>query len=97
VDQKIEELLRDDAIVRVMKLVHMSSVSILELLEFGASLREINHALAAGVIVFDRTRVKASENYGIVAGGDYYFDFLNSKVKLSDLGLRLMEHIRERK
>ncbi len=90
-EDRTKELLKDTAIIKIVKVIDIASLSILELLEFGIAHKEINHALATGIVVFDR--VKAAEDYGIVAGGDYYFDFLNSKVKLSDLGLSLLQHI----
>jgi hypothetical protein len=89
-ENRTKELLKDPAIIRIVKVIDRASLSILELLESGIAHKEINHALATGIVVFDR--VKAAENYG-VAAGDYYFDFLNSKVKLSDLGLSLLQNI----
>ncbi|MFQ5970247.1 MAG: hypothetical protein ACE5J2_07135 [Nitrososphaerales archaeon] len=92
---QIEELLRDLVIIKIIKIIDRASLSILELLELGITRKEINHCLAMGVLIFDKAPVKATNDYGAVAGGDYYFDFLNSKVKLSETGSCLLKHIRQ--
>jgi len=89
----MEELVGDPVIVNVVKIIDKASLSILELLEFGVTLKEINHALANDIIGFDR--IQQGEDVG-VAGGDYYFNFLNSKVKLTDLGLLLLQRIKNK-
>jgi hypothetical protein len=90
----MEELLGDPAIVKVVKIMSKASLSILELLEFGVTLKEVNHALANDIISFDRFK-QLGEDTG-VAGGDYYFSFLNSKVKLTDLGLLLLQRVQNK-
>lgn len=87
-DEAIKALLDDWVIVKIVNISNRASLSILELREFGLSLKEINHALANGIIEFDKT---LDVYQG--AGGDYYFKFLNSKVKLTELGLYLLEYI----
>lgn len=86
---QIKELVEDPAIVRIVKVIDRASLSILELLEYGVTQKEINHALNTGVIVFDKTTRK----YG-AAESDYYYEFLNSKVKLSELGLLLLQCVK---
>ncbi len=87
-DEDIKSLLEDSVIVKIVNVSNKASLSILELLEFGLSLKEINHALANGIIEFDKT-VDVYQG----TGGDYYFEFLNSKIKLTKLGLYLLEYI----
>lgn len=90
--EESKELLNDPAIVRIVKVLNIASLSILELLEFGITRKEVNHALAKDIITFDRTPEKQPTNeYGAVATGDYYFNFLNSKVKLTDLGIFILK------
>jgi len=54
---------------------------------------DINYTLGAGVIVFDKARGKLAEDTSYIAAGDYYFDYLNSKVKLSELGIQVLEYL----
>ncbi len=92
-NDKIKELLEDPTIVKIVKIIGKASLSILELLEFGITRQEINHALATEIIRFDKE--SATDENGTIAGGDYYFKFLNSKVKLTEEGLLLLQHMRD--
>lgn len=68
--------------------------------------REINYALSEGVIAIDKTKSPSSSlqlppnemmrGYNILLRGDsYFYDFLNSKVRLTELGLYMLESIKE--
>jgi hypothetical protein len=92
-NDKIKELLQDPVIVKIVKIIDKASLSILELLEFGITRQEINHALAAEIIRFDKE--STTDENGITAGGDYYFKFLSSKVKLTEEGFLLLQHMHE--
>ena len=92
-NEQIKELLEDPAIVKIVKIMGKASLSILELLEFGITRQEINHALATEIIGFDKK--SATDENGTAAGGDYYFKFLSSKVKLTVEGLLLLQHMHE--
>jgi len=53
--------------------------------------------MANGVIVYDKTtkRIISEETaLGIPLSGDYYYNFLNSKVKLTELGLHILDTIK---
>jgi len=96
-DEQIKELLTDSSVTRMVKIIDKARLSILELLEYGITRKEVNHALANGIIRFDKTPDKQpTDEYGAVAGGDYYFSFLNSKVKLTELGLFILERMRNK-
>ena len=96
-DEQIKELLTDSSITRMVKIIDNASLSILELLEYGITRKEINHALANDIIRFDKSPEKPpADEYGAVAGGDYYFSFLNSKVKLTELGLSILQQIQNK-
>lgn len=92
-NDQIKELLQDPVIVKIVKIIGKASLSILELLEFGITRQEINHALAAEIIRFDKE--SATDENGTTAGGDYYFKFLSSKVKLTEEGFLLLQHMYE--
>jgi hypothetical protein len=96
-DEQIKELLTDSSLTRIVKIIDNTSLSILELLEYGITRKEINHALAKDIIRFDKSPEKPpTDEYGALAGGDYYFSFLNSKVKLTELGLFILQLIQDK-
>src|SRR5438034_7855114 len=93
----LTELIRNPVIVRIVSILDLASLSILELLEYNLERREINYALSEGVIGIDKTTSSSSSQlnptqtmgeYNILLTGDsYFYDFLNSKVRLTELGL----------
>ena len=96
-DEQIKELLTDSSLTRIVKIIDNASLSILELLEYGITRKEVNHALANGIIRFDKSPEKPrTDEHGSFAGGDYYFSFLNSKVKLTELGLLILQRIQNK-
>lgn len=97
----LSELLNDPVMTRVVTVVNLASLSILELLEYGFSRKDINRAMAKGVIEFDKqpmpstpeTMSKGDIVHHVLETGDYYFGLLSSKVRLSRLGLYMLEII----
>lgn len=93
----LSDLMRRPIIVRIVSILDITSLSILELLEYGLTLKDINFSMANGVIAYDQAakRVSTGETaLGIPLSGDYYYQFLNSKVKLTELGLYILESIK---
>jgi hypothetical protein len=94
----ITELMRKPVIVRIVTILDITSLSILELFEYGLTLKDVNYSMANGVIYYDKpTKPLGSEEssaLGIPLTGDYYNNFLNSKVKLTDIGLYILESIK---
>lgn len=74
------------------------------MLEYNLTRKNINYALSRGVIALDKsTELQSSLSYSdvnldknkLLVIGDYYFyNFLNSKVKLTDLGMYILETIK---
>ena len=74
------------------------------MLEYNLTRKNINYALSRGVIALDKsTELQSSLSYpdvnldknNILVSGDYYFyNFLNSEVKLTDLGMYILETIK---
>lgn len=100
---RLTNLLRDPVIIKVVTALDVVSLSILELLEYGLSRKDVSHALANEIIMFDKSALVYSDmssnfpltEQDIIASGDYYFyNFLNSKVKLTELGLYILETIK---
>lgn len=94
----ITELMRKPVIVRIVSILDITSLSILELLEYDLTLKDINYSMANGVIYYDKPpNPLSSEEFsalGIPMTEDYYYDFLNSKVKLTEIGLYILESIK---
>jgi hypothetical protein len=100
---RLTKLLRDPVIIKVVTVLDVVSLSILELLEYGLSRKDVSQALANEIIMFDKSALVHSEmssnfpltEQDIIASGDYYFyNFLNSKVKLTEPGLYILETIK---
>ena len=99
----LTKLLRDPIIVRIVSIIDVASLSILELLEYDLTRKDINYALSSGVIAIDKSTSSTlayedmqsiDQRNNILVSGDYYFyNFLNSKVKLTEVGLYILESI----
>jgi len=94
----LTELMRKPVIIRIVSILDITSLSILELIEYGLTLKDINYSMANGVIRYDKISGPANnEEYkalGIPPTGDYYYSHLNSKVKLTEIGLYILESIK---
>ncbi|MBV9176975.1 MAG: hypothetical protein JO297_08045 [Nitrososphaeraceae archaeon] len=101
----LTKLLRDPVIVRIVSVLDIASLSILELLEYNLTRKDINYALSNGVIAVDKSAASSDRNahegtpyiqdLNILVSGDFYFhNFLSSIVKLTDLGLYILESIK---
>ena len=97
----LSELLNDLMILRLVMVVNLTTLSILELLEYNFSRKDISRALAKGVIKFDKSYSVPPAPEGtskevihhVLETGDYYFGLLSSKVRLTEVGLYLLETI----
>lgn len=96
----LSELLNDPVMIKVVTVVNLASLSILELLEYNLTRKDINRAMAKGVIEFDKPSTLSPETIAkrdivgeVLENGDYYFGVLSSKVKLTRLGLYMLEII----
>ena len=81
---ELTKLLQDSTIVRIVSIIGNTSLSILELLEYNLTRRDINYALASGVIGIDKSSSSSSQSSlnspdlnldesNILVSGDYYF------------------------
>ena len=98
--ERLTALLNDSAVTKMVTVLDGVSLSVLELLEYDLSRKDVSQALANEVVTFDKSAPlhdDMSSNFpltekDIIASGDYYFyNFLNSKVKLTDLGLYILD------
>jgi hypothetical protein len=91
-------LLTDPLMTRMVTVVNLTSLSILELLEYGFTRKDVSRAMAKGVIEFDKPMVsevvrKRDVVEHILETEDYYFELLSSKIRLAKLGLFMLEII----
>jgi hypothetical protein len=102
----ITELIRNPVIVRLVSILDLASLSILELLEYNLERRDINYALSERVIAIDEMNSPLSssqlhptelmrEDNILLIGDSYFYDFLNRKVRLTELGLYILDSIKE--
>ena len=100
---RLTALLKDPVVIKIVTVLDVVSLSVLELLEYGLSRKDISQTLAKEIITFDKSATihdDISSNFpltetDVIASGDYYFyNFLNSKVKLTDLGLYILDTLK---
>ena len=72
-----------------MSILDLASHSIPEP-EYNLERKEINYALSEGVIATD----KRKPPFRLLSGDSYFFNFLNSKVRLTELGLYILGSIK---
>lgn len=93
----LSNLMSKQIVVRIVTILDITSLSILELFEYGLTLKDINFLMANGIIAYDKATKRISNEetaLGIPLTGDYYYNFLNSKVKLTELGLYILDTIK---
>lgn len=94
IDSKhLTKLLADPIIVRIVGIIGVTALSILEILEYSLTRKDVNYALSNGVIAIDKSSSSTSclshPNISSII-----YDFLNSKVKLTDLGLCFLDSLK---
>lgn len=103
--QEVTNLLRDPVIIRAVSVIDISSLSVLELLEYGLSRNDIKYALTKGVIsfVWSPPYTSSSEFYrpleitelaDILVSDEAYYNSLRSKVILTQLGMFILDCIK---
>ncbi len=89
--ESLLEVMKDNSLVRLVTVIDISSMSVLELLESGFTRQEVSRALSKGVIAYE-TRTPQAETVGeAFESGDYFFHMLNTKVRLTELGLYVLD------
>lgn len=91
----IADLLNNPVIIKIVTILDIKSLSILDLLEYEVNIVDFNYALARRVIQLERPNTlpnKENDSIGIPeVGGDYYYEFLNSKVSLTEIGVYILD------
>lgn len=52
---RLTKLLRDPIVIRIVTVLDIVSLSILELLEYGISRKDVSYALANDIVMFDKS------------------------------------------
>jgi len=52
----LTELMRNPIILRIVSILNITSLSILELFEYGLALNDVNYSMANGVIIYDKPK-----------------------------------------
>lgn len=98
--EELIKLPRDLTIISVVMILDISTLSVPELLEYGLTRHNVNHAIVSGVIELQRPRVQGAElvtyaeSLATVEGDIYFQQFLSSKVRLTELGLYLLDRVK---
>ena len=102
----LTKLIGNPVIVRIVSVLDVASLSILELLEYNLERKEINFALSEGIITIDKIKPPSlsfqlnphqmvpEEDNILLYPDSYFFSFLNSKVRLTELGLYILDTIK---
>ena len=90
----LSELLSDPVLVRLVTVLGTTSQSILEILEYGFSSRDVGRALAKDVVEFSKPVGKDRPSniieYGLEVG-EYYYELVREKIRLARLGLLMLD------
>ncbi len=93
----LTELIGNPVIVGIVSILDLASLSILELLEYNLERKDINFALSEGVIIIDKIKppqMVQDEDNILLYPDSYFYNFLNSKVRLTELGLYILDTIK---
>jgi hypothetical protein len=93
----LSKLMNTPIIIRLATILDITSLSILELLEYDIKLGDIIFAMANGVVTYDKEATIASSEHDlaeIVPNANLYYAFVRRKVKLTRVGLHILESIK---
>ena len=94
---ELSNLLKDPIIMRIVIVLYVTHLSVLELLEYALTRQDVSRALSVGVIEIERIPSEAEVILAesvLLAGDTYFQQFLSSKVKLTTLGLHLLDCVK---
>ena len=92
--ESLIEVMKDSAIIRLVTIIDITSMSVLELLASGFTRQEVSRALAKGVIAYESGAPHEETVGEAFESGDFFFRMLNTKVRLTELGLYVLDCIK---
>ena len=79
---------------RLVSVLGNTDLSVLELLEYGLSIAEVNYAFFNNIIEYLRIpRLNESKMQNLPQSHDFYYYSVRKKVKLTGLGLYILDNI----
>ena len=94
----LTKLLNNPTIIRIVTIVDITSLSILELFEYEISMRDIIYSLVNGIITYDNSAVISTTEESLLAiptNPHHYYAFVRRKVKLTAIGLYILESVKK--
>ena len=94
----LTKLLNNPTIIRIVTIVDITSLSILELFEYQISMRDIIYSLVNGIITYDNSAVMSTTEESLLAiptNPHHYYAFVRRKVKLTAIGLYILESVKK--
>ena len=90
----LTSLLQNPTIVRLVSILGNTNLSVLELLEYGLSIAEVNYAFFNNIIEYLKIpSLNESMIQNLPLSYDLYYYSVRKKVKLTGLGLYILENI----
>ena len=90
----LTSLMQNPTIVRLVSVLGNTNLSVLELLEYDLSIAEVNYAFFNNIIEYLRIpRLNESKMQNLPLSYDLYYYSVRKKVKLTGLGLYILENI----
>ena len=92
----LSKLMHTPAVIRIVHILDITSLSILELFEYDVSIGDIIYSMANGVITYDMSAMTPTEEsqLGVTPNPHLYNAFVRRKVKLTEIGMYILESIK---
>ena len=93
----LSKLMHTPAVIRIVNILDITSLSILELFEYDVSIGDIIYSMANGVITYDMSAMMQTteeSQLGVTPNAHLYNAFVRRKVKLTEVGLYVLEFIK---
>lgn len=94
----LTELLNTPAVIRIVIILDITSLSILELFEYNISFEDIIYSMVNGVITYDNLAAVSTTEESLLSiptNSPHYYAFVRRKVKSTDIGLYILESLKE--
>jgi hypothetical protein len=93
----LTKLLNTPAVIRIVTILDITSLSILELFEYDISIGDIIYSMVNGAITYDNSAIVSTTEESLLSiptNPRHYYAFVRRKVKLTDLGLYILESLK---
>jgi hypothetical protein len=93
----LSKLMDTPAVIRIVNILDITSLSILELFEYDVGMGDIIYSMANGVITYDMsamTQAAEESQLGVPPNPHLYNAFVRRKVKLTEIGLYILESLK---